>query len=220
MNDNDKIPFFQLLVGASEIIGKDLSKHGMKLYWELLKKYDYPDVARAFNAHAANPDVGQFMPKPADIIKFIEGSSETRALQAWSKVSKAIGSVGPYQSVVYDDLIIHLVVRDMGGWIQLCTITDDELPFRAREFEKRYAGFTQNPPDKYPNRLIGIAEGANSVIGHEIESPILIGDHSKAMAILENGSTDNQLPIKKASEYLAERIGQKQLDSVDPKQIS
>jgi len=60
------------------------------------------------------------MPKPADIIRAIKGNSQTQSLQAWSKVEDAIRLVGPYRSVVFDDLAIHGVLQEMGGWVKLC----------------------------------------------------------------------------------------------------
>ena len=63
---------------------------------------DLRAVADALNRHAVNPDNGQFLPKPADIVRLINGNTVDRALVAWSTVERAIRSTGPYQSVVFD----------------------------------------------------------------------------------------------------------------------
>ncbi len=54
------------------------------------------------------------------------GSTQDAALAAWSKVDRAVREVGPYQSVAFDDALIHRVLFEMGGWIPLGSKTEDE----------------------------------------------------------------------------------------------
>ena len=190
MIENDRERFLNCLVGAAEIIGRDLSPQAIKLYWEILKKYDISDVEQGFMTHASNPDTGQFMPKPADIIKAIDGSGESRSMQAWVKVDKAIREVGPYETVVFDDPIIHKVLSDMGGWISFGTVTEDEYPFKANEFNKRYLGYAMRSDLTYPKKLTGMFEMQNLENDQKVAPPVLIGDQSKALAVLENGGKD------------------------------
>ena len=115
MQDNDVTNFSEIMIGVGEIYCKEINKSMIRLYWKILSRFDYIDVAKAFNSHIENPDSGQFFPKPADIVKFIDGTGQTRGLEAWSKLDYAIRTVGPYSSVVFDDAIIHAVVTDMCG---------------------------------------------------------------------------------------------------------
>ena len=181
MNDNDKERFFICLVGSAEVVGKELSKHGMKLYWEMLKDYDIDAVEKAFVQHGRNPDSGQFMPKPADIIKHIDGGGADRGMLAWSKVDKSVRRIGQYvDAVVFDDPIIHAVIDDMGGWAHLCGIqTEDDLKFKGIEFGKRYRAYTMSQNLSYPALLHGI--------GEQGRAPVLIGDKAKAQLVLESG---------------------------------
>ena len=190
MIEKDKEQFLSCLVGAAEIIGRDLSPQAIKLYWEILKKYDIEDVVKGFMSHASNPDTGQFMPKPADIIKAIDGGGESRAMQAWTKVEKAVRLVGPYESVVFDDPVIHQVISDMGGWIGFGSIQDKEVPFKANEFNKRYMGYSTRTDLPYPRKLIGSSEVHNEAESQRIAPPIFIGDQKKAQLVLENGGKD------------------------------
>ena len=73
-----------MMVGIGEIYRATISKFLTDIYWKSLKHFEWQDVERALNAHIYNPDCGQFFPKPADVVRFIEGSGETRALQAWN----------------------------------------------------------------------------------------------------------------------------------------
>ena len=190
MNESDNEQFLSCLIGAAEIAGKELSPQAMKLYWEILKKYDISDVVQGFMSHASNPDTGQFMPKPADIIKAIDGGGESRSMIAWSKVERAIRVVGPYQTVVFDDPIIHKVLSDMGGWVGFGSIEEKEMPFKANEFNKRYIGYTMKTDLQYPKKLIGIAEIHNESEDQKIAPPTFIGLPEKAQAVFDGGGKE------------------------------
>lgn len=206
MLDIDRKEFAGLMNAVMSFYGKDISPVSLELWWEALRSFALDDIRRALNTHVTNPDAGQFPPKPADIIRYLQGSTGTQGLQAWSKVEKAIRHVGPYQTVVFDDPSIHAVINDMGGWIKVCEGNDDELPFKAREFERRYQGYALNPPREYPKALIGMAEAENRRGGFKLPSPVLIGNEGKALACYKNGNRVAALPIKRPRS-IAEVIG-------------
>ena len=119
MQNHNLIEFTATLIKIGELYGKAISEILTDLYWQSLKGFEWQDVKQAFEAHIHNPDNGQYFPKPADLVRFIEGSGETKALQAWAKVEKAVTHVGAYQSIIFDDPLIHAVLEDLGGWIKL-----------------------------------------------------------------------------------------------------
>ena len=141
MNQNDYDDFDETIVAVGEQYGKSLSEGVKMLYWQGLINYDLKAVQQALYRHIRNPDNGQFMPKVADIIRMLQGSTQDSALIAWSKVDKAVRSVGTQVTVVFDDPIIHRVLQDMGGWLALGTKQETEWPFVAKEFENRYRGY-------------------------------------------------------------------------------
>jgi hypothetical protein len=188
MKNSDVSKFAALLTGIGELYSKMISELLMDIYWQVLKPFELQDVLQAFQAHIHNPDGGQFFPKPADIVRFIEGSGETRALQAWAIVEKAIKYIGAYQSVIFDDPLIHAVLEDMGGWIKLCGTHLDEMPFRANEFQKRYMGFVHKAPKRHPKYCCGIAEGENLRHGYSAPSRLIVGDIKKAEQVMLSGS--------------------------------
>src|SRR5438132_401555 len=112
--------FQTLMQGVYDFYGKDLSKFALSVWWQAMRPYDFHAVTEALNRHCVNPDAGQFMPKPADVVRMMQGSTQDAALVAWSKVERAVCGVGSYQSVVFDDPLVHRVVYEMGGWIALC----------------------------------------------------------------------------------------------------
>jgi len=187
--ENDQQEFFSALIGAAEITNSSLSSQAQELYWKLLCKYDLGDVLKAIHTHLENPEVGQFMPKPADIIRYIDGGTETKALTAWARVDKALRGVGAWRTVVFDDAIIHRVIDDMGGWIKLCHTNEEEIPFRANEFQKRYTGYLFRETFDYPPKLVGLADtqnGSTEFRGFR-GSIAFIGDRAKGEKVMEGG---------------------------------
>lgn len=159
MVDSDKKEFFALVANVYGFYRIECTPFALSVWWEACKPFDFVSVKGAFNRHAVNPDNGQFLPKPADIVKLIGGGSLDGALIAWSKVEKAIRTIGPYQTVVFDDPIIHKVISDMGGWIKFGDFTEEELPFKAKEFENRYRGYrTRGAVENVPTKLIGLTD--------------------------------------------------------------
>lgn len=184
MEITEREAFSRVLIGIGQIYGKSISPLMVKIYWEILKSYDLASVIRALESHVQDVDVGQFMPKPADVFRILKGDSQTQSLQAWTKVEQAIRVVGPYRSVVFDEPVIHQVITEMGGWIKLCATKEKELPFVAKEFQTRFASYRHKAPQGYPSFLSGISAHQNGCQGYSIEPPVLLGDKTKAQAIL------------------------------------
>lgn len=189
MQQPDYDQFAQVINAVAELHGKKLSEMAIALWWNNLKAYDLAAVREGLSRHMQNPDSGQYMPKPADVIRMIGGTSQDSAMVAWSKVDKGVRQVGTYSSVAFDDPIIHRVLHDMGGWVALGSKTEHEWPFVAKEFENRYRGYrVRNETPDYPKVLIGIAEAQNSTEGCESQPPVLIGDSSKAKQVFLGGT--------------------------------
>jgi len=194
LNQSDYDNFVDVMQLVSEQYGKKPSDGLISLYWQGLKAYEFPSVREAIGKHLANTDTGQFMPKIADIIRMMQGTSLDSALSAWSKVDRAVRDVGPYETVVFDDPIIHKVLHDMGGWLMLSEKTENDWPFIAKEFENRYRGFkSRNERIEYPARLIGLFEANNTKEGRAVKEPMLIGDKTKAIDVMQLGTSSKSL---------------------------
>ena len=200
MTDADKPKFFNLIAGVYAFYRQDISDFAGSVWWEAMKPFDLAAVADALNRHCVNPDTGQFMPKPADVVKMLSGSSQDSAMVAWAKVDKSIRQVGTYASVVFDDPIIHRVLHDMGGWVALGTKSERDWPFVAKEFENRYRGYRiRNETPEYPKSLIGIAEAQNNQNGHKSDPPVLVGDARRAKQVLLGGSDKPMVGFERMS---------------------
>lgn len=211
MKADDRQDFKRMLEVIFDSYQRDLSEGVLELWWTLMQPYDAPAVRDAFNRHCVNPDNGQFLPKPADVVKLIGGGTMDGALVAWSMVDRAMRTVGPYETVVFDDPIIHAVVSDMGGWIELGKRTDDDWPFRAKEFEARYRGYrTRGRVEHYPNKLPGIIDATNAPNGFDLALPTLIGDRARATRVLNGGSASGGLQFTKLTPVLLAQMPRKE----------
>lgn len=187
---DDKKPFLEWLTLLAESFNRKVSSLLLETYWQCLKVYPFAQVKQAILNTLQNPDRQKWgMPTPADLIVLIQGDSHSHALNAWGQVVMAIRTVGRYDSVVFDNPIIHCVIRDMGGWVYLCQQPEKELPFLRHEFEKRYRDYQAKPLTSYPRSLKGSLEHDNQVQGsHNPPDPILIGDVKRALIVYANGT--------------------------------
>jgi len=164
-------------------------KDMLALWFGALQRFDIGDVRAAFSRHVGDPDKGQFPPRPADIVRQIDGSNTGAAPLAWGKVIKAASQVGAYASVAFDDAAIHAAVEDLGGWPAVCCCTNDELPFLQRRFEGAYRAYRERGQFDYPPRLNGIHAINNSARGLPSAGAVLIGNPEQCRLVQERGTS-------------------------------
>lgn len=197
MKANDYAQMCALVNAACEYYGKPaLSDNALKIYFNGLKHLTIEQVRDGLSAHVGNPDNGQFMPKVADILRGAVGDGESLADAAWARVYAAIGNEGGYQSVGFDDPLIHVVVQMMGGWVKLCAMDNEAIKWAGKDFVRMYRGFVGKPLPEYPRYLPGLAEIDNSARGYKCEPPKLLGDYDKARLVFEGGSDKPALPSR------------------------
>ena len=187
MTKNDKKPFATIMATFGRIYREKMTPTLQRDYWSILKPYQFEDIKRAaFALIKTSP----YPPKPSDIIQFIEGTGQDQSVGAWTKVYHAIISHGSWKTVVFDDPVIHAVIADMGGWRELCSMRDDEEPFKRQEFEKRYMAYTRRPPVTYPGQLIGNSDANNRREGYVdwVKEPVLIGDADHCAEVQKGGA--------------------------------
>jgi hypothetical protein len=204
MKQKDPLRLAAVLADVHAFYRQDFSDFALKVWTMAMDPFDIAAVERAVGQHAMNPDSGQWCPKPADIVKMLQGSTKDSANIAWSAVDYAIRTRGDQYSVVFDDPLIHRVVEDMGGWIKLCRVDSDQYPFTQNEFVTRYKGYKvrgEVPP--YPARLIGAPEDYNARQGYPVAPPLLIGDARKAQAVLSGGSNTPRIALTESTKYLS-----------------
>ena len=134
------------------------------MYFNILINYSIDQVNQGLSKHVLDPKHGTFFPKPADIVRNIDGASistEDRALTAWMAVEVAIGSVGSYGTLKLEDKQAMMSIKAIGSWQQLCATDRDKLAFKRQEFIANYKALENTPVEMLPESLPGIAELEN-----------------------------------------------------------
>lgn len=192
----------RLLTDAFAFYGQNVSKFALDVWLQACQPFDMEQVSRAFTAHAMDPEKGQFPPRPADLVRVLQGTQTDRALVAWSKAYDAIRMVGAWQSVAFDDGVIHAVIEDLGGWPTFCASKIDDLPFVSRRFCEAYRAYARRPALAYPRWLSGLAESENSLHGQPIAAPLLVGEPIQVHRVIEGGSSGPKTLITQPQDAL------------------
>jgi Domain of unknown function (DUF6475) len=203
MIDQDKHAFKELLTNVMAFYRQDISTFALQVWWSACQGYDLEQVRKALNAHAVDPDRGQFAPKPADVVRALQGTKTDRARAAWGKVMDAMQRVGAYQSVVFDDHVIHAVIEDLGGWMGLCRSDFEQLSFTEHRFCESYRAYAgRHEPLAYPAKLLGQFEMDNRHAGRRVAPPVLIGNPERAAEVLRLGGSGPKTQFTLASDII------------------
>lgn len=202
MQQTDKAKFSALITDVLAFYKQDVSKFAVSVWWQACEPFDFEQVSKALSAHAVDPDRGQFPPKPADVVKVLAGTKTDRARLAWGKAFDAMQRVGAYQSVAFDDPVIHAVIEDLGGWMKLCRSDMKELSFIEHRFCESYRAYAGRPDLSYPAKLIGEYEAINRHEGRKVAPPVLIGQPDKAKEVLCLGSSGPKTTFTLANEVV------------------
>lgn len=208
MNPNEKTEFAALLSGVFSLYRQTASDFVITVFWNACQRYDMDQVREAFNIHVMDPDAGQFVPKPADIVKHLQGTHGDRAQVAWGKAFGALQSVGQYNSVQFDDGVIHKVIEDLGGWVEFNKITFEELPYLQKRFCDAYRAQSRSREVTWPSYLCGLAEIANGPHGMSVKPPVLIGNPAGCARVAQLArSPEKQGPA--ALQFLIEGVAKR-----------
>lgn len=183
MDRADYDEFVDVLNACADLTsGKRPTELAIGLCWKTLEGYSLEQIKAAISRHMRNPEVGQFMPKPADVIRQIEGASEDAAIEAWSLVEQGIRGAYAHraQNVKFNDPIIHMVVHEMGGFSRMGMCKESEMRWVQRDFMQRYEMRSRRPLENYPGKIPTSESRCDQLpdvvlIGHN-EAPALTHD--------------------------------------------
>ena len=165
MNDQDKSRFKTALTMIANTYDVEFRNDKIVMWWKLFNRHDIDQFEAAVLAHITDPDEGMFNPKPAHIIKRMNGSSkqnkestEERAEIAWADIYGQIGRIGPYKAPNVADKQALAAVKGVGGWVYLCSLTTEELVWKKKEFVSLYDTYENTPLDRLPSSLPGLED--------------------------------------------------------------
>lgn len=184
MQRSDQADFAALLTDALGFYRQELSTFALSVWWEACQGFSMEQVRKALTAHAMDPDRGQFPPKPADLVRLLQGTHTDRSLLAWGRVFRAMSEVGMYATPEGFDGATASAIADMGGWPKLCQSGMDELPFVQRRFCELHRAYSNRPDAQHAQRLIGLHEQHNHAAGFLGGGRQAIADNSKPVLSL------------------------------------
>jgi hypothetical protein len=189
MHKSDEPRFVQLLSDVMAYYGKDASPFMMDVWLDACQNVEFEQVAKAINAHVKDAERGQFAPKVADIARLLVGTTTDKAALAWGKVLGAMGSVGAYQDVCFDEPAIHAAIVDCGGWTKMCRTDLNELSYLQHRFCNAYKAYVGREVFEYPRQLSG-DRGSDALYakrGLPPPRPVLVGNPEQAKRVLALG---------------------------------
>ena len=171
MTKKDMPEFIKILTGLAAMFDRPLTALIRDMYFTALSGLTIEQVNIAGNQLAR---IATFFPKPVDFINAIQGNIETATIGAWEKVLKAKSKAGQYQSVKFDDPVIHSTIKLMGGWGAVCRMENhDDEKWQRIDFEKTYKAM-QGLNKNHPEYLPGAAEIDNEKRGIEFKKPVMM----------------------------------------------
>ncbi len=209
MTEHDFEKFAEVWSQAQEIYNRSVTPGTIELVFRALEQLDLDEIRRALTLHIQSPDTGQFPPKPGDVIKFARGDSQSRTLQAWAKVERAIRSVGHYRDVAFDDPLVHAAIERIGGWPKVAMVdSEKDMVWLRQRFEAQYRAYAVHRPEDWPAFLPGVATQQNTQIGQHTRGRLpgkdiaIIGDQQRAMRVMESGrqALANGTEVKRVSD--------------------
>lgn len=165
MKNEDKRAFFDLMMAAGEVYGREVTQPMAAIYFSALASVSIEQVQTAMMAHMQNPDSGQFFPKPADLIKQMTGTTkqqdaaiEDKAAIAWACIERDIRRIGSYGTLKLEDKQALATVKAMGGWQSICQTETSKMEWKRKEFIRMYETFERMPLEALPSSLPGRIE--------------------------------------------------------------
>jgi len=198
MNDDKetRARFATVMLGVAENYGQTITATGCSLRFRALQAYTLEEIEAAAMSIMYSRKYTS-MPTVADFIEHLGGGSiEDLAEIEAGKALWAIGRVGRYDSVVFDDPTTMAVIQNgYGGWPKLCEECGAAEPERwfRRNFAKMWAAYRRQGVRLF-GVLPGVHEVANAAGGQAafIPGPRLLGDEEKARNVLAMGAGEPQ----------------------------
>lgn len=155
MQERDRAEFGELVTDVHAFYRQDCSRFVLDVWWAACEPFTLEQVRGAFTAHAKDPEAGKFCPRPADLVKVLQGTSTDRAAVAWGMVMQAVRLAGGYQDVDFGDPATHAAIHDLGGWPKVCRTELKELGYLQHRFTESYRAYTGRGVTTCPLVLMG-----------------------------------------------------------------
>lgn len=180
MESNDKKRFIKQLAALSDFYEKELKPIVIEMYWQALEELNISEFETACKHVVKNC---LFFPKPVDFIEYCRGKHDPDedAIIAWNTFLEACTNNSYYDSVCFEDKVIHATIESLGGWQHVIGewIDDSQLEWQQKLFVKNYkalAPSVRSGAIKTDNVLLGSVDESNLLHGFldKVTKPKLI----------------------------------------------
>lgn len=201
--------FWEGIKTIEAVLGKEFTDDQSRIYSMLLNDIPEENFINGINT-MLRERVYSNLPMPADIRKYCletrEEDLDIRVAAARNKIKKAMNSIGTYVTVAFDDPIIHLVIRDFGGWIKLGMTDMEEFENLLKwDLPRLYKAYATRKNADIPLMLEGKADDKTvKYIGNEEKAKRWILSYQQKVERLEN-KPENQNGVE-AIEYLVNSL--------------
>jgi len=165
----DKSKFVTIMTGLCEIYKQTPSQFIYDMYYDIFKDYEDTQFSNSIKKVLSTYKYNT-LPKPADILEYLDGSSEDKSLIAWLKAKEAVVKGGYPATIEFDDPVISNCIKELGGWDWFCKQEIENLCFVEKRFRDLYKLF-QKRETNTPVKLIGFIENKNSNLGFKDNIP-------------------------------------------------
>lgn len=197
--------FWEGIKTIEAVLGKEFTDDQSRIYGMLLNDIPEENFINGIKT-MLRERVYSNLPMPADIRKYCletrEEDLDIRVAAARNKIKKAMNNIGTYVTVAFDDPIIHLVIRDFGGWIKLGMTDMEEFENLLKwDLSRLYKAYATRKNADIPLMLEGKADDKTvKYIGNEEKAKRWILSYQQKVERLEN-KPENQNGVE-AIEYM------------------
>lgn len=198
MQASERAPFAQLITDVLAYYRQDASRFVLDLWWNACQPFELSQIRQAMQRHATDAEHGRFAPRVADVVRILAGTAAERAALAWGKTLEAMGSVGAYTDVVFDDPAIHAAVQDLGGWPKVCRTDLSELGYLQHRFCESHRAYTGRGSFDYPRCLGGdrSPDSEYAKVGLPPPRIAFIGNAQRARLVYDGGNAAGKTAVR------------------------
>lgn len=170
----------EFLIGTDIIettLQKKFTDGQLEVYYRLLKNIELKRFVSGLEKMLLDR-VYTNIPSPAEINQYCNGDKkediENKALIAKEKLQNVLGKVSSYESVAFDDPVIHKIIEGLGEWTGINKMDLKELDdFFKFEFVKLYKAYYKTGIGEVKTILLGRHDLANNTYPEKFK---IIGD--------------------------------------------
>ena len=157
---------------------KKMNKNQIDVYYMILKNLSLEQFQNGLG-RMFSERVYTNIPSPGEINQYCLDRKDIKikAAHAREKMRIAAKKISAYQSIAFDDPIIHKIIMSVGSWSKVVKMPLKDLhDFLEFDFEKLYLAYDKLGIGEIPLFFEGIHDAQNDVQSPEIK---LVGDKSK-----------------------------------------